>query len=328
MMSAKTTSYWEDLNRSVGQSWNRFWFTPGDPLPLCLLRIAVGLLALSYLVSFSGDLVHMFGVDGLMSTATVATIRGDVAGYDWVHFSLLDLATTAAGLWTLHVLGGLVLVLFTLGVQTRTTSVLSLLVILSYIHRQPILTGPFEPVLSMLLLYLCLGPCGAYLSVDQWRVARRGAANESHDVSRHDWTATVSLRLIQLHCAAFYLLMGLSKLAGPVWWEGDAVWLLMAQVRSRPLDLTFLREQAFLLDAWTHAIVAFELIFPLLIWKSLARPLLLGIALVMWSSLAVLTGLTGFVLVMLVASAAFLPPDLCRRVLSWCPGCRRCLVPG
>jgi hypothetical protein len=326
MTPVKTTRYWEDLNRSVGQSWNRFWFTPADPLPLCLLRIAVGLLALSYLVSFSGELVQMFGVDGLMSTATVTTIRGDVAGYDWVHFSLLDLPKTTVALWTLHVLSGLVLVLFTLGVQTRTTSILSLLVILSYIHRQPILTGPFEPVISMLLLYLCLGPCGTYLSVDCWRNARRGATNDQHELSRRDWTTTVSLRLIQLHCAAFYLLMGLSKLSGQVWWEGDAVWLLMFQVRSRPLDLTFLREQAFLLDAWTHAIVAFELIFPLLIWKSLARPLLLGIALVMWSSLAILTGMTGFVLVMLVASAAFLPSDLCWRVLARFPGWRPCLA--
>ena len=311
MASGQTTRYWQDLNRSVGRSWNRFWFTPSDPLPLCLLRIAVGLLALAYLVSFSGELVQVFGVDGLMSTATVTTIRGAATGYDWVHFSLLDLANTSSELWTLHVLSGLVLLFFTLGVQTRTTSVLSLLVILSYIHRQPILTGPFAPVISMLLLYLCLGPCGAYLSVDYWRMSRRGAAHGGDAQSRSDWTATVSLRLIQLHCAAFYLLMGLSKLS---------------QVRSRPLDLTFLREQAFLLDAWTHAIVAFELVFPLVIWKSLARPLLLGIALVMWVSLGILTGLTGFVLVMLVASAAFLSPDLCRRVLARCPGCRHCLV--
>ena len=59
MAPVKTTRYWEDLNRSIGQCWNRFWFTPTDPLPLCLLRIAVGLLALAYLVSFSGELVAL-----------------------------------------------------------------------------------------------------------------------------------------------------------------------------------------------------------------------------------------------------------------------------
>jgi len=120
--------------------------------------------------------------------------------------------------------------------------------------------------------------------------------------------------------------MGLSKLAGEVWWEGAAVWVLIAQVRSRPVDLTFLREQRFVLEAWTHAIVAFELVFPVLIWQTLLRPLLLLVALVMWISLCLLTGLSGFCLVMLVASVAFLPTEVCYRLASRLPGADRSLA--
>ena len=120
--------------------------------------------------------------------------------------------------------------------------------------------------------------------------------------------------------------MGLSKLAGQVWWEGAAVWVLMSQVRSRPIDLTFLREQRFVLEAWTHAILAFELVFPVLVWKPLLRPLLLGLALVMWILLALLTGLAGFGLVMLVASAAFLPPKFYQRLAQRFPGADRLLA--
>ena len=100
----------------------------------------------------------------------------------------------------------------------------------------------------------------------------------------------------------------------------------MSQVRSRPVDLTFLRGQGFLLEAWTHAIVAFELVFPLLIWKTLLRPLLLLIALVMWASLAMLTGLAGFCLVMLIASAAFLPTGVCHSLARRLPGSDRSLA--
>ena len=120
--------------------------------------------------------------------------------------------------------------------------------------------------------------------------------------------------------------MGLSKLAGQVWWEGAAVWVLISQVRSRPIDLTFLREQRFVLEAWTHAIVAFELVFPVLVWKPLLRPLLSGLALVMWILLALLTGLAGFCLVMLVASAAFLPPKFYQRLAQRFPGADRLLA--
>ena len=325
-MSQVAANYWTDLNQRAGRSWNRFWFTPSDPLLICFLRIAVGLLSLAYLLSFSTDLARLFAAGGLMSTDTVEAIRGSSAGQGWIYFSFLDLAETPGALWVCHVVGGLILVLFTIGAFTRITSVLSLLVVLSYIHRQPVLTGPFEPVLSMLLLYLCLGPCGTYLSVDQWRAGRRQETGKKRSQVASCWTATLSLRLIQVHCVAFYLLMGLSKLSGEVWWEGTAVWTLMSQVRSRPVDLTFLRGQGFLLEAWTHAIVAFELIFPLLIWKTLLRPLLLLIALVMWLSLAMLTGLAGFCLVMLVASAAFLPTGVYRSLARHLPGSDRSLA--
>jgi len=325
-MSQDNDNYWNLLNQRTGRSWNRFWFAPSDPLPLCFLRLAVGLLSLAYLFSFNRDLVRLFGADGLMSTETMEAIRGGAASQGWIYFSILDLATTPGILWILHVVSGLILVLFTLGVFTRTTSVLSLLVVLSYIHRQPVLTGPFEPVLSMLLLYLCLAPCGAYLSVDRWRAAGRPGAAKVGREGIACWTATVSLRLIQLHCVGFYLLMGLSKLAGQVWWEGAAVWVLISQVRSRPIDLTFLREQRFVLEAWTHAIVVFELVFPVLVWKPLLRPLMLGLALVMWILLALLTGLAGFCLVMLVASAAFLPSKFYHRLAQRFPGADRLLA--
>jgi len=312
-MSQATVNYWTLLNQRTGRSWNRFWFAPSDPLPLCFLRLAVGFLSLTYLLSFNRDLVRLFASGGLMSTETMEAMREGTATQGWIHFSVLDLATTPAVLWTLHVVAVFILVLFTMGAFTRITSVLSLLVLLSYIHRQPVLTGPFEPVLSMLLLYLCLGPCGTYLSVDRWRAGGRVSAKRGSRDGATCWTATVSLRLIQVHCVGFYLLMGLSKLAGQVWWEGAAVWVLMSQVRSRPIDLTFLREQRFVLEFWTHAIVAFELVFPVLIWKKLLRPLLLGLALVMWILLALLTGMAGFCLVMLVASAAFVPAESWRR---------------
>ena len=322
-MSKKVPTYWTELSQAVGCSWNRFWFTPSHPLLICLLRIAVGLLALSYHLSFSKDLTRLFAEGGFLSRDTLEALRGDLGGYDWVHFSLLDFANSPTQLWIIHVVAGVILLFFTLGLLTRVTSILSLLVVLSYVHSQSVLSGPFEPLICMLLLYLSLAPCGAYLSIDCWRVSRRQGVDEQSWQSAPCWTSTVSLRLIQLHCAGFYLLMGLSKLAGDVWWEGQAVWTLLAQTRSRPVDLTFLREQVFLLDAWTHAIVLFELLFPLLIWKQLGRPILLGLAVLMWTSLAVVTGLVGFSLVMLVASAAFLPAEFCQRLVSCFPRIRR-----
>ena len=64
--------------------------------------------------------------------------------------------------------------------------------------------------------------------------------------------------------------------------------------------------------------MAFELGFAILIWIRLARPLLLGIAVVMWLTLALLTGQVAFSLMMLVANLSFCSPDWLRSCSQTC----------
>ena len=78
------------------------------------------------------------------------------------------------------------------------------------------------------------------------------------------------------------------------------------------VDLTFLRATPGLIQAWAHLIVAFELAFPFLIWKNLARPLLLGIAVFMWGTLSLISGVAIFSLLMIVANIAFVSPQFLR----------------
>src|SRR5438067_1145412 len=47
--------------------WSRFWFTPADPTPLCLMRIVAGLLALYVHIAYTFDLQALMGHDGWYS---------------------------------------------------------------------------------------------------------------------------------------------------------------------------------------------------------------------------------------------------------------------
>jgi hypothetical protein len=98
-------------------------------------------------------------------------------------------------------------------------------------------------------------------------------------------------------------------LKAPVWWDGTAVWGLIVKPESRLVDLTMLAsgKYIYIINAWAHAIVLFELCFALLIWNKLARPLLLGLALPIWIGTALLTGMVSWSLMMLVANLAFVP---------------------
>ena len=127
-------------------------------------------------------------------------------------------------------------------------------------------------------------------------------------------------RLIQIHVSLIYFLMAMAKLKSPVWWMGTAVWGLLAKPESRLIYVPWLANPeppaVYVLNAWTLAIVIFELCFAFLIWNRLARPLLLGLALPIWIGTALLTGMTSWVLMMLVANLAFVSPAALRACLA------------
>lgn len=310
-------SYFHDLTGTVGTAWNRFWFVPSDPFTLCVLRVLTGLVAIYFVGSFSFDLVSYFGPDGLLPISTATQLRGD----SWTGFTMFQWSSDPGELWTLHVLGLVILVLFTLGCFTRVTSILALLVVLSYIHRGPQFTSEFEPVLTMVMFYLCIGPCGAYLSFDQWRRQRAPKTHVDQETAeksaRFSHTATISLRLIQLHLCAIYFMMALGKINTYPWWIGTAVWILFSMPDSRVVDLSqWLEDHSYVRDLLTHGIVAFELTFGFLIWNRLARPVVLIVGVFVWGLLALATGMFAFCAMMLIANLVFVSPASMRALFG------------
>ena len=296
-------------NDEFGAGWNRFWFTPSDPLPLCVLRIGVGLCTLLYLLTLAGDVTIWMGSQGLVPAALYERLAiGDVQLNRFAFWSYFNLLTGDSQVIAVHWLGVAIVALFTAGCFTRVTSILSLVVFLQYVHRAPFVTGQTEPVLAMLLLYLAVGPCGVYLSFDAWR---SGAQKEIEP----SWLATLSLRLIQVHLAAIYLMMGTAKLHGDVWWRGEGVWALIAMTRSRLIDLSFLRDKYYVINFWTHAIVLYELAFAALIWPRASRTFMLIAGAVLWLLLLPISGLVTFCLLMIVANFAYVPAESLRAYL-------------
>jgi hypothetical protein len=301
-MYAAVANYFQTLVERFGQGWNRFWFEPSDPTTLCGLRIATGLVATSTLASYSFDLLRFFGPSGMLPTRVVRELEPM-----W-RFSYLDYAYDQNVLWAAHGIGLAILVLFTLGFWSRLTSVLSLVVMLSYYHRAPMITSQFDRILIFVMFYLCLGPTGACFSLDRWLSKRKEPASPSgskSDVAKSS-AATAAIRLLQVHVAAVYAMMAAGKLAGqPVWWDGTAAWWLTRNLQSTLVDLTWLDNYPKWVNFLTHTIVVYQLGFPVLIWNRLARPLVLAIGALVWTLIAVLTGLVGFSLMMCVASLAF-----------------------
>src|SRR5262249_3297931 len=94
--------------------------------------------------------------------------QGNYSWSVWFH------VTDPAAMRLVHAGGLAILVLFTLGIWTRVSAVLAWLVAMSYIQRSPITLFGMDTIISILLLYLMIGPSGAALSGDRL-AARRPA---------------------------------------------------------------------------------------------------------------------------------------------------------
>jgi hypothetical protein len=254
----------------------------------------------------------------------------------WYHL------TDPTWMAVVHGLILVVMLLFTLGFCTRITSALTWIAALSYIQRAPTTLFGQDTMMNIVLLYLMIGPSGAALSLDRvlgrwW--ARRRAALEHRPAPA--WQppapsvlANLALRLLQVHFCIIYLASGTSKLLGPAWWNGTALWLTLANYEFSPLDwpvyysfLKFLSHHRWLWELFCTGGVLFtlalEIGLPFLIWRRETRWLMIIGSVVMHTGISMSMGLTTFSLMMLAMLCSFVPAPAVKGLLRALPLVRK-----
>jgi hypothetical protein len=242
----------------------------------------------------------------------------------WFHIS--DPATMTA----VHVACLAVLVLFTIGLWTRMTSILTWLITVSYIHRTQYVLFGMDTMSNILLIYLMIGNSGAALSLDRliarYRVARRSIARSGtlDEPTRQflvkppaSVSAGLGLRLLQIHFCFIYMAAGLSKLKGGTWWSHDAYWLTVANPEFTMIQFSwyeaFMRFSVeyrivyaiFAAIAVVHTFIA-EIGLPFLVWTRL-RPVMVVIGVMLHAGIAIFMGLNVFSLLMMIMLLGYLP---------------------
>jgi hypothetical protein len=309
-MAAPTTPVRQWLGETAA-GWNRFWFTPVDPATLAVIRILSGAMLLYTHLVWGLALEDFFGPQGWLEPKAVQmALRGS---YSW---SYLWWCQTPLALWTVHGLALVVFALLTVGLFSRTMSVLAFIAAVSYTGRAHGALFGLDQINVMLTTYLMIGPSGATYSLDRWLKSRRGGA--PLPPAPPSVAANVALRLIQIHLCIIYLYAGMGKLTGLTWWNGMAMWQAVANLEYQSIDLTWLADWPRLLNLLTHVTVFWELFYCVLIWPRATRPLMLALAVPMHLGIALCLGMVTFGLVMLIANLSFVAPGVVRAVLGRC----------
>jgi hypothetical protein len=264
------------------------------------------------------------GTDPRMTIA-----KGYAISSVWYH------VTDPTWMAVVHGLFLLVMLLFTVGFCTRVTSVLTWMAALSYIQRAPTTLFGLDTMMIIVLLYLMIAPSGAALSVDRL-IGRWWAQRQAQRQHRPEpaWeppapsvTANFALRLLQIHFCIIYLASGTSKLQGPAWWNGTAMWGTMANYEFAPLNwaryedfLVFLCHHRPLWELVTSGGVIFTLVleigFPFLVWPRATRWLMIIGAVMLHVGISMTMGLTTFSLMMLTMLLAFVPTAAVKQLLA------------
>jgi hypothetical protein len=283
------------------EAWRSFWLAPAAPLGLHWIRFLAGLLFLAWLLPLTGEREALFSMSGWFDrTALLESNRlpggAPVLPGSWSLVYLCGSATSLSILWW----GSMaVLCLFTLGLWTRVTSVLTWLVVVSF-QANPVIEFDADPLLSALAFYLMLG----YLFLGQWDgnltlrerllgpagtsllavLRRRGERREGRPSS----AANLALRLMQIHFAIAVVISGLHKLQFGDWWSGVAYWYPMHQ----PFEMDARKLQAekvgylaklSLMSLLQYIALAWQFSFPMIAFRQRWRWLLLAGAAIAWA---------------------------------------------
>jgi len=249
--------------------------------------------------------------------------RGQTIWSAWLH------VTDPVTMKYVHAGIVLAMALFMLGLWTPVTGAVSWAGALSYVNRSHVTLFGMDTIAIILLFYLMLGylptrPAARALSLDRLLWRRRHPADDPDPSSTAIAFAT---RLMQVNFCIIYLGSGLSKLLGPAWWNGTALWAIIANYEFAPMHLqfyldglTWLSRHRWLCETVvTGGVVytlALELSFPILVWLKSWRPIMVAGAILFHAGIALIMGLTAFSLLMIFLVTAFIPPERIRRLLG------------
>jgi len=296
-------------------AWNQFWFTPSDSLPLAVVRIGTGLLMAWSSFVWLLDADAFLGPAGWLPAHEVWRMNDQPWQWSW-YFAAAGSPTLRWVLGIVTLVSGLTLAG---GLATRLSAVVAFAGLVSAANRAPLNVFGLDDTLGMLLISLVIGPAGACLSVDRWLQGRLlgggkpGQGGHAAAAAAESVTATIALRLLQVHLCVVYFFSGCGKLLGASWWEGMALWGAAANSQYRTLDLTWMADQPMLINAITLTTLFWEVAYAAIVWPRLTRPLAIGMGIAVHLGIGLAMGMMEFGLAMIVANLAFVSAATWRR---------------
>jgi hypothetical protein len=281
------------------QRWNDFWFGPVGLLNLAVFRILyAGILFFMYL-SRQMDVGLFYTDQGILPRALSHQILMQGFRPPFQFFFWPD-----SWVFTVHALFVLSLLMICLGVFTRFFGLIAIYLHLAFLFRNYGVAFGVDQITSFFLLYLMFTQADARLSLRAWwREKRNLPALEGGLLT------SVFYRLLQIQLCLIYVYSGMEKLKGQSWWDGTALWSVLANSQMVVADFTWVRHVPLLIVLISFSTILFEIYFPVLVWVPRLRKYCLWLGVLFHTGIAFVMALWSFAAVMISPYLLFLPEE-------------------
>ena len=291
------------LNKFL-KAWDQFWFAPQKLVKLACVRIVLVGTMFHLYFQRSWNITY-FTDQWFVPRSQALSMMDEVLRPQWGWFFWPD---SSALLF--HGLFILFLFLLLLGVGGRVVVILAWALHMGFLQRNAGVVFGADVISAVFLFYLAFSDSCARLSVLNLLRKTKPLRMDS------DILSSVMMRLMQFQICIIYAYTGFEKLKGGSWWEGTALWTVLANPQMVKMDWSFLRNVPLVIAVGSFVSIIFEIYFPAAMLNRKWRKPWLTLGVFFHVTIGLTMGLMHFSLFMISTYFLFLEPEMIERSLG------------
>lgn len=296
---------------ALWKKWDWFWFSPRNLLGIAYMRVVL-LSVMTYIYT-----LRLWNLDYFTDSSWIPRskallifpepIRPLFGWFFWPDSMNLPV----------HVLFVALLILLLFGIGGRYIMWLAWIIDIGFMQRNFSINFGADLVCSLFLFYMSFTQSCERLSVIN--LFRKKTVFKQSDT-----LSSMAIRMIQVQISVIYVYTGFEKLKGMSWWDGTALWSVLANPQMVMFDMSFMRNAPTVIAAVTFLTVIFEIYFvPFALWKK-TRPLWLLGGAGFHLGIAIVVGLLPFSAAMMSTYFLFMTPlEMKQEVVSLWDNCKK-----
>lgn len=293
-------------------NWNEFWFKKEAPLNLALMRIVlVGTMLYIYILRI--DILDNFGQNSMVPRELALKMYTSFVRPGFAWFFWPD-----SWVYIIHSIFIFLLVLAFLGLSNRALMIITWVLHMGFVQRNYTIQFGGDIISGILFFYLSFTNCCDRLSLKNLIFKNKSKNEETGRLwaFRKQFNQSISsvfYRMIQIQISVIYAYTGFEKMKGGSWWDGTALWTVLANPQFAAFDLTWLRHMSLFLIFGSFITIIFEVYFPVMIIHPKTRYYWLGLGALFHLLIGVFMALGTFSLIMMSTYFLFIAPE----TLEW-----------